>query len=306
MNNFLISCKNAGKFFFLWLLFLVVGSLITTFLFNTLLFLFHYPNSIDKTFNNPLLILIPSVFLCFSIPSLITLSIHKKFSYKKRFAMLLESHGFFFFVQLLFWCFFAYYGIEITKTILEFASSTSKTTQSMAEIFLPIITLNLLPFLSMFFIWVSIKISFIILIDEEKNLPQEFIFSNEQEIYFTSPKIITAFSLLEICNILTLLLVLLLFLPTNAFYNIVEYLPTITSNPNFFLFCFIQYFLVNIDKKEKRIQFIYTGIIISTLFYIFVLILESFLWQLLFTGFYATQLFAYYQLIRYGKNYFNQ
>ena len=158
------------------------------------------------------------------------------------------------------------FGLDLVKILIEFASNNTNTNDAMAELLLAPITVRLLPFIGCIFIWIATRASLAIL-KEEKKISEDFIFSNENDIYFTPPKIISAFSYLEICNTLLLLLVLAIFVPINLSSSIIEFLPKICEDPFLFLSYFILYYLVLLEKKEKRINFVFAHIVFSSIFY---------------------------------------
>ncbi len=220
--------------------------------------------------------------------------------------MLVESHAFFFGIQTLFLSLLCYFGVDFVRFIIEFVSNNTSTSKAMAELLLPHVVLRLLPFIGCFFIWIAVRASLAILKDEEKTLPQEFIFSSEEDIYFTPPKVVAAFSYLDFCNILFLLLLLAIFVPVDLYSAIHEYLPALCQESSLFLIYFSLYYFVLLAKKEKRINFVVASIVASTFFYIYILSIENLTWQIIFSLHYCIQLFANIQLLRFGKQYFVQ
>ena len=143
--------KSALAFLGAFFLFAVLANGMNFLLIDSLFAFSGYPR-FPATPANPLYVLFPLVFMFFSFPALTLISVQRQFSLKKRFLLLLESHAFFFFWQVLFWSAFCFFTLHQAHVILQFLLGYSpKIDASLTSIFMPLILTRLMPVFAFFF-----------------------------------------------------------------------------------------------------------------------------------------------------------
>lgn len=303
--------KNISVFLFMLILFAGLANGISFVLTDTLFAFFGYPTfPAAANAANPLHVLIPAVFLYFSLPCITVFAPQAQFGIKKRLALLLECHGFFFMVQILFWAFFCYFTLHHSHDVLGFLLGYNRQLdKSLTAIFMPMVFLRLLPLFGMFFIWISLRTSLSVLNDEEnKKRTENFVFSAEDGTAeaqngmfgFMPKKIEQAFTVLEWGNVFILLCVLAMFMPL----SFADYVPAVSTNPFIFLVSFLQYYLVRLYKAERRKCLFVLGTVLQIGVLAFALLFENLLYQIVFIIYFLSQSYAYCCLYRYGKNFF--
>ncbi len=290
--------KSALAFLGAFFLFAVLANGMNFLLIDSLFAFSGYPR-FPATPANPLYVLFPLVFMFFSFPALTLISVQRQFSLKKRFLLLLESHAFFFFWQVLFWSAFCFFTLHQAHVILQFLLGYSpKIDASLTSIFMPLILTRLLPVYAFFFIWFSFRTTLFLLKDEERKLsaPKE----DNDNFSFSLKEIERAFTLADLGNVFFLLLVLVIFLPPDY----AKYFPKLCSLPVIFLLCPLQYYIVHLYRKEKRKSLLLPGIFLQFFILGITLFLEDSTYQFVFIAYFLIQALAYYYFIRYGKDFF--
>lgn len=303
--------KNIPVFLCMLVLFAGLANGISFVLTDTLFAFFSYP-SFPAAANaaNPLYVLIPAVFLYFSLPCIAVFAPQAQFGIKKRLALLLECHGFFFAVQVLFWAFFCYFTLHHSHDVLGFLLGyNQQLDKSLTAIFMPMVFLRLLPLFGIFFIWISLRTSLSVLNDEEsKNRTENFVFSAEHGAAGTQDGMFPfmpkeaerAYTVLEWGNVFILLCVLAMFMPL----SFVDYIPAVSTNPFIFLVSFLQYYLLRLYKAERRKCLFVLGIVLQIGLLGFALLFENLMYKTVFIVYFISQMYAYYCFYRYGKDFF--
>lgn len=300
MAKFII--KQLIIFIIYFFLFAVVANGICFLLMDSLFAFFEYP-SFPPTLTNPLYVLFPVVFVCFSVPALVLISPQSQFSVRKRFLLLLESHAFFFFWQVLFWALFCYFTLHYAHILLQtLLGYTQGIDASLTSIYMPLVLTKLMPVFAILFLWISVRTSLFLLKDEEKiagNGNTEFTFS------FTAREVERAFNIMDSGNAFLLVCVVVLFLPLDlASLDMNKFVPKLCSDPLVILACYLQYSLVHWYRTERRKNLLLLGILFQTGLLVFNLYQENILWQLMFACYFASQIYAYVLFYRYGKEFF--
>lgn len=294
-----IICKQILVFCTAFVLFAIIANGIHFLLMDSLFAFFEYPN-FPPTLTNPLYVLFPVVFACFSVPAVILLSLQNRFSLKKRFLLLLESHGFFFFWQVLFWALFCaftlYYAHILLQAVLGY---TQGVDASLTSIYMPLVLTKLMPVLAVLFFWISVRTSLFLIKDEETKQENNVTFS------FTAKELERAFNIMDCGNAFLLAGVVAMFLPLDfAGLNIADYMPKLCSDPLIILACSFQYCLVHWYRTEKRKSLLFLGILAQFMLLGVNLLHENVLYQLVFLAYFISQLYAYVLFLHHGKGFF--
>lgn len=298
MAKFII--KQSLIFLLAFFLFAILANGVSFLLIDTLFAFFDYPN-FPATLTNPLYVLFPAVFAYFSVPSLTLISLQHQFSLKKRFALMLESHGFFFFWQVLFWAFFCCCTLYFAEIILQaILGYTKQIDASLTSIYMPLVLTKLMPLFAILFLWISLRTTLYLIKDEEQksgmDARAEYTFS------FTAKEIERAFTLVDIGNTGLLICVLIIFLPL----DFGGYEPKLCSQPLIFLVCYLHYYLVHLYRTEKRKCLLLLGMGLQIALFGVALYLEDTLYQIVFAGYFISQAYAYFLFLRHGKDFFTR
>lgn len=293
-------CKQIFVFLLAFFLFAVCANGLCFLLIDTLFAFFDYPN-FPATLTNPLYVLFPAVFAYFSVPSLTLISLQHQFSVKKRFLLLLESHGFFFFWQVIFWAFFCYFTLHFAEVILKaLLGYAQQIDASLTSIYMPLVLTKLMPLFAILFLWISLRTTLFLIKDEEKKIsaetPAEYTFS------FTPREIERAFMLADIGNTALLVCVVIIFLPL----DFADYVPKLCTQPLIFLFCYLHYYLVHLYRTEKRKSLLLLGMGLQIALFSAALYLEDAVYQIVFALYFASQAYAYYLFLRFGRDFFTR
>lgn len=292
-----------------FILFAIVANGICFLLMDSLFAFFEYP-SFPPTLTNPLYVLFPVVFLYFSVPCLVLISVQSQFSVKKRFLLLLESHAFFFFWQALFWALFCYFTLHYAHILLQaLLGYTQGIDASLTSIYMPLVLTKLMPVLGILFLWISVRTSLFLLKDEEEKKSEKttytFSFTTKETEEKSEGKIEKAFYIIDYGNVFLLLCVVVMFLPLDwASMNFDKYVPKLCSQPLIILACYFQYSLVHWYRTERRKSLLLLGILTQVGLLSVNLYNEDMLYQMVFLAYFASQIYAYACFYRYGKNYF--
>lgn len=294
-----IICKQILVVICMFFLFAIAANGIHFLLMDSLFAFFEYPN-FPPTLTNPLYVLFPVVFACFSVPALILLSLQSQFSLKKRFLLLLESHGFFFFWQVLFWDLFCSFTLYYAHILLQAVLGYTKGVDaSLSSIYMPLVLTRLMPVLAVLFLWISVRTSLFLIKDEETKQESSVTFS------FAAKEVERAFNSMDCGNVFLLAGVVIMFLPLDfAGLNIADYVPKLCSDPLIILACSFQYFLVHWYRTEKRKSLLCLGILAQCMLLGVNLYQEEIFYQLVFLGYFVSQLYAYLLFLRHGKGFF--
>lgn len=282
----------------MFFLFAVFANGICFLLIDTLFAFFDYP-SFPATLTNPLYVLFPAVFAYFSVPSVTLISLQHQFSIKKRFALLFESHAFFFFWQVLFWAFFCYFTLYFAEVILQhLLGYTKQIDASLTSIYMPLVLTKLMPLFAILFLWISLRTTLFLIKDEEKDEKTEA----EYTFSFTAKEIERAFMLVDLGNSALLVCVVITFLP----FDFADYVPRLCSQPLVFLVCYFHYYLVHLYRAEKRKSLLLLGMGLQFALFGFALFLEDTLYQIVFALYFASQVYAYALFLRRGRDFFTR
>jgi len=297
MAKFII--KQSFIFLLAFFLFAVCANGVCFLLIDTLFAFFEYPN-FPATLTNPLYVLFPAVFAYFSIPSLTLISLQHQFSLKKRLMLLLESHGFFFFWQVLFWAFFCYFTLHFAEIILKaLLGYAQQIDASLTSIYMPLVLTKLMPLFAILFLWISLRTTLFLIKDEEKKqgeAMQEYTFS------FTPKETERAFTLADIGNTVLLVCVVIIFLPL----DFSDYVPKLCTQPLVFLVCYFHYYLVHLYRTEKRKSLLLLGMGLQIALLCVALYLEDTVYQVVFTLYFISQAYAYFLFLRHGRDFFSK
>lgn len=282
-------------------LFAVLANGICLLLMDSLFAFFEYP-SFPPTLANPLYVLFPIVFACFSVPCLVLISPQSQFSIKKRFLLLLESHAFFFFWQVLFWALFCYFTLHCAHILLQaILGYTKGIDASLTSIYMPLVLTRLMPIVALLFLWISVRTGLFLLKDEEKKAGKDgsIMFS------FTAKEIERAFTIADCGNVFLLACVVVLFLPLDfAGFHLADYVPKLCFDPLVILACCFAYCLAHWYKTEKRKSLLLLGVLAQTAFLGFNLCNEDMFWQIIFACYFISQIYAHALFYRYGRDFF--
>ncbi len=280
-------------FISMFMLFTVCLNGISFILLKTLFVFLDYAQYSQKI-SNPLYVLFLFVFACFSLPSVLILSVQSGFSVKKRLLLLLESHAFFFFWQVLFWLIFGIFTLHYSRAFLELIVSLPEDAAAavLACIYMPIILMTLIPLLCILFIWTGTRTSLFLIKDEERN---EFSFAAEP-----NEKLKRIFDFMSFADNFLLLCLLAMFLPLHY----APYLPRLSTQPLVFLLCFLQYFSTKLIKKERRRCLFAYGFFIQTGMLGYALFMENDFYKIIFFAYFLLRIFLYGQALRFGKDVF--
>lgn len=294
--------KQTFVFLSAFFLFAILANGICFVLIDSLFAFFEYPN-FPPTLTNPLYVLFPVVFACFSVPAVVLLSLQSQFSLKKRFLLLLESHAFFFFWQVFFWALFCAFTLHYAHILLQAVLGYTKGIDaSLTSIYMPLVLTKLMPVFAILFLWISVRTSLFLIKDEEKKAGKENI---DVTFSFTVTEVERAFNSMDCGNVFLLICVVIMFLPLDvAGFNIADYVPKLCSDSLVILVCYFQYSLVHWIRTEKRKSLLLLGIFTQCIFLGFNLYHENILYQLIFTAYFVSQIYAYVLFYRYGKQLF--
>lgn len=295
-------CKQILIFCTAFFLFAILANGISFLLMDSLFAFFEYP-SFPPTLTNPLYVLFPVVYACFSVPALALISLQSQFSLKKRFLLLLESHAFFFFWLVLFWALFCFFTLHYAHIILQaLLGSAQSIDASLTSIYMPLVLTKLMPVFAVLFLWISVRTSLILLKDEERKKESEhtdFTFS------FTSKEAERAFNILDCGNVFLLVCVVALFLPLDFVrLDMDKFVPKLCFDPLVILACYFQYSLVHWYRTEKRRSMLLLGIFTQVGLLAFNLYHEDIFYQIVFFVYFASQIYAYFLFYRHGSGYF--
>lgn len=281
------------SFVSMFMLFTVFLNGVSFVLLKTLFAFLDYAQYTQKI-SNPLYFLFLFVFVCFSLPSVLILSAQSGFSVKKRLLLLLESHAFFFFWQVLFWLAFGIFTLHYSRAFMELVISLPEDAAAavLACIYMPIILMTLIPLLCILFIWTGTRTSLFLIKDEEK---EDFSFAAEP-----SGKLERVFDFMSLADIFVLLCLLAMFLPLHY----APYLPRLSTQPLVFLLCFLQYFSTKLIKKERRLCLFAYGFLIQAGMLGYALFMENGVYKIIFFAYFLLRIFLYVQALRFGKNVF--
>lgn len=290
--------KQTCIFLLMFFLFAVFANGVCFLLIDTLFAFFEYPH-FPATLTNPLYVLFPAVFAYFSVPSLTLISLQHQFSVKKRFLLLLESHGFFFFWQVIFWAFFCYFTLHFAEIILKaLLGYAQQIDASLTSIYMPLVLTKLMPLFAILFLWISLLTTLFLIKDEEKKLGMET--QTEYTFSFTGKEIERAFTLVDLGNSALLVCVVIIFLPL----DFADYVPKLCTQPLIFLFCYLHYYLVHLYRTEKRKSLLLLGMGLQIALFGAALYLEDTLYQVVFAGYFISQAYAYFLFLRRGREFF--
>lgn len=281
------------SFVCMFVLFTVFLNGISFVLLKTLFAFLDYAQYTQKI-SNPLYLLFLFVFVCFSLPSVLILSVQNGFSVKKRLLLLLESHAFFFFWQVLFWLAFGIFTLHYSRAFLELVISLPEDAAAavLACIYMPIFLMTLIPLLCILFIWTGTRTSLFLIKDEEK---EDFSFAAEP-----NGKLVRVFDYMSLADIFVLLCLLAMFLPLHY----TPYLPRLSTQPLVFLICFLQYFSTKLIKKERRLCLFAYGFFIQAGMLGYALSVENNFYKIIFFAYFLLRIFLYVQALRFGKDVF--
>lgn len=281
------------SFVCMFVLFTVFLNGISFVLLKTLFAFLDYAQYTQKI-SNPLYVLFLFVFACFSLPSVLILSVQNGFSVKKRLLLLLESHAFFFFWQVLFWLAFGIFTLHYSRAFLELVVSLPEDAAAavLACIYMPIFLMTLIPLLCILFIWTGTRTSLFLIKDEEK---EDFSFTA-----VPNEKLERVFDYMSLADIFVLLCLLAMFLPLHY----TPYLPRLSTQPLVFLICFLQYFSTKLIKKERRLCLFAYGFFIQAGMLGYALSVENDLYKIIFFAYFLLRIFLYVQALRFGKDVF--
>lgn len=282
------------SFISMFMLFTVFLNGVSFVLLKTLFVFLDYAQYTQKI-SNPLYVLFLFVFVCFSLPSVLILSVQSGFSVKKRLLLLLESHAFFFFWQFLFWLAFGIFTLHYSRAFLELVVVNLPEDMAaavLACIYMPIFLMALIPLLCIVFIWTGTRTSLFLIKDEEK---EDFSFAAEP-----NGKLERVFDFMSLADIFLLLCLLAMFLPLRY----APYLPQLSTQPLVFLLCFLQYFSTKLIKKERRRCLFAYGFFIQAGMLGYALSMESDFYKIIFFAYFLLRIFLYVQALRFGKDVF--
>lgn len=295
-------CKQILILISAFILFAILANGICFLLMDSLFAFFEYP-SFPPTLTNPLYVLFPVVFVCFSVPCLVLVSPQSQFSIKKRFLLLLENHAFFFFWQVLFWALFCYFTLHYAHILLQtILGNTQSIDASLTSIYMPLVLTKLMPVFAILFLWISVRTSLFLLKEEEKKAGKENI---EFTFSFTANEMERAFNILDSGNVFLLVCVVVLFLPLDfAGLDAGRYVPELCFDPLVILACYFQYSLVHWYRTEKRKSLLLLGLLAQTVFLCFNLYNEDTFYQIIFACYFISQMYAHFLFYRYGREFF--
>lgn len=294
--------KQTCIFLLMFFLFAVFANGVCFLLIDTLFAFFEYPH-FPATLTNPLYVLFPAVFACFSIPNIALISLQYQFSIKKRMLLLLESHGFFFFWQVCFWAFFCYFTLHFAEIILQaLLGYTKQIDASLTSIYMPLVLTRLLPLFAVLFLWISLRTTLFLIKDEEKKDGAETDAQAEYTFSFTAKEIERAFTLVDFGNTALLICVVIIFLP----FDFAGYVPKLCSHPLIFPVCYFHYYLVHLYRTERRKSLLLPGIGLQIALLCVALYLEDTLYQVVFALYFISQAYAYFLFLRHGRDFFSK
>lgn len=299
---FKFICKQVLVLLCMFFLFVIAANGICFLLMDSLFAFFAYPH-FPQTLTNPLYVLFPVVFACFSVPACILLSLQSEFSLKKRFLLLLESHAFFFFWQVLFWALFCLFTLHYAHVLLQAILGSAKGIDaSLTSIYMPLVLTKLMPVFAILFLWISVRTSLFLLKDEEKKAGHE---RTDFSFVFTAKEVERAFNLMDFGNVYLLICVVVMFFPLDfAGVNLTGYVPKLCADPLVILVCYFQYSLVHWYRTEKRKSLLWLGILTQFALLGVSLYQEDMFYQLIFLAYFVCQIYAYVLFLRHGKGFF--